>query len=69
MSVSFSIGVDWVVPMDWHGACRVPISKGKGDKHACSNSRGISVLSVIGKLHDRVLIKRVEAGTECARWV
>ena len=31
-----------------------------------SNSRGISLLSVVGKLCDRVLIKRVRARTECA---
>ena len=31
-----------------------------------ANSRGISLLSVVGKLFGRVLIKRVRAGTECA---
>ena len=31
-----------------------------------SNSRDISLLSVVGKLFGRVLIKRVRAGTECA---
>ena len=40
--------------------------KGKGDKCECSNSRGISLLSVVGKLFGRVLIKRVRAGTESA---
>ena len=39
-----------VVPMDWRGACIVPLYKGKGDKYECSNSRGISLLSVVGKL-------------------
>ena len=42
-------------------ACIVPLYKGKGDKCECCNSRGISLLSVVGKL-----IKRVRAGTECA---
>ena len=38
----------------------------EGDKCECSNSRGISLLSVVGKLYiGRVLIKRVIAGTEC----
>ena len=32
----------------------------------CSNSRGISLLSVVDKLFGRVLIKRVRGGTECA---
>ena len=54
------------VPMDWRGACIVPLYKGKGDKYECSNSRGISLLSVVGKPFGRVLITRVRAGTECA---
>ena len=37
----------------------------EGDKCECSNSRGISLLSVVGKLFGGVLIKRVRAGTEC----
>ena len=52
--------------MDWHGACTVPLYKGKGDKCECSNSRGISLLSVVGKLYGRVLIKRDRGRTECA---
>ena len=52
--------------MDWRGACVVPLYKGKGDKRECSNSRGIGLFSVVGKLIGRVLIKRVMAGTECA---
>ena len=43
--------------------------EGKGrvhDKCECCNLRGISLLSVVGKLYGRVLIKRVRAGTECA---
>ena len=39
-----------VVPMDWLGACIVLLYKGKGDKCECSNSRGISLLSVVGTL-------------------
>ena len=52
--------------MIWRGACIVPLYKGNGDKCECSNSRGISLLSVVGNLYGRVLIKRVRAGTECA---
>ena len=54
--------------MDWRGACIIPVYKGKADKCECSNSRGISLLSVLGKLFGRVLIKRVRAGTECEIW-
>ena len=35
----------------------MPLYKGKGHKCECSNSRGISLLSVVGKLFGRVLIK------------
>ena len=44
----------------------MPLYNGKGDKCECSNSRSISLLSVVGKLYGRVLIKRVRARTECA---
>ena len=63
LNLSFNMGV---APMDWRGAYIVPLYKGKGDKYECSNSRGIGLLSVVGKLHGRVLLKRVRAGTECA---
>ena len=40
--------------------------KGKGDKCECSNSRIVSLMSVVGKLYGRVRVdKRVRAGTEC----
>ena len=51
--------------MNWRGACIVPLYKEKVDNCECSNS-GICLLSVVGKLYVRVLIKRVRAGTECA---
>ena len=64
LNLSFDM---WVVPMDWRGACIVPLYKRKGnkceDKCECSNSRGISLLSVVGKLFGRVLIKRVRSRT------
>ena len=37
-----------------------------GKLYGSSNSSGISLSSVVGKLFGRVLIKRVRAGTECA---
>ena len=54
LNVSFDMGV---VPMNWRGACIVPLYKGKGDKCECCDSRGISLMSVVGKLYGRVLIK------------
>ena len=62
LNISFDMGV---IPTDWHGACIVLLYKGKADICERSNSRGISLLSVVGKLYGRVLIKRVRAGTEC----
>ena len=43
LNLNFDMGV---VPMDWRSACIVPLYKGNGDKCECSNSRGISLLSV-----------------------
>ena len=45
LNLIFDMGV---VPMDWRGTCIVPLYKGKGDECECSNSRGISLLSVVG---------------------
>ena len=52
------------VPSDWRSACVVPLYKGKGDKYECSSYRGISLLSVVGKVYGRVLIERIRKGTE-----
>ena len=51
-----------VVPVDWVIACMVPLYKGKGDVHECNNFRGISLLSVVGKVYGRVLITVIGLG-------
>ena len=53
-----------VVPVDWIIACMVPLYKGKGDVHEYSNFRGISLLSVVGKVYGRVLINMIREKTE-----
>ena len=53
-----------VVPVDWVCACIVPLFKGKGDVFECGNYRGISLLSVVGKVYGRVLINRIRDKTE-----
>ena len=53
-----------IVPVDWVIACMVPLYKGKGDMYECSNFRGISLLSVVGKVYGRVLINRIRDTTE-----
>ena len=47
LNSSFDMGV---VHIGWRGAFIEPLYKGKGDKCECRNSRGISLLSVVGKL-------------------
>ncbi len=42
----------------------VPLNKGKGDKFERSSFRDISLLSVVGKVYGRVLLKRIRYGTE-----
>ncbi len=42
----------------------VPLYKGKGDKYECTSFRGISLLSVVGKVYGKMLIKRVREGIE-----
>ena len=52
------------VPNDWMRAIIVPLYKGKGDRSDCKNYRGISLLSVPGKVYGRLLIERVRGMTE-----
>ena len=48
-----------VVPDDWVKAILVPIYKGKGSRDECGNYRGISLLSIPGKVYGRIVIERV----------
>ena len=52
------------IPMGWRCACIVNLYKGKDDKCECSNSRGISVLSVVGNLNYIVECRLKELGPE-----
>ena len=51
------------VPMDWRRALIVPIHK-KGSRTQCENYRGISLLSIPGKVYASVLEKRMRTITE-----
>ncbi len=65
------IVVDWMVwicnlvweqskvPEGWRKAIIVPLYKGKGNKDECNNYRGISLLSVPGKIYGRILNERI----------
>ena len=51
-------------PVEWILAMIVSLYKGKGDVYECSNLRGISLLSVVGKVYGRGLINRIRDRTE-----
>ncbi|KAK3510172.1 hypothetical protein QTP70_026760 [Hemibagrus guttatus] len=46
------------VPLDWVTRVVIPLFK-KGDRRVCSNYRGITLLSLPGKVYSRVLERRV----------
>ena len=48
-----------VIQTDWRRGVVVPIWKGKGDTQECNNYRGVSLLSVPGKVLARILLDRV----------
>ena len=60
--------VDWIwrlcnmvfesggVPKDWRSAVIVPLYKGKGERTECRNYKGISLLSMIGKIYALILV-------------
>src|SRR5699024_7177242 len=68
-------GIDWLtrvfqvawdsgeVPDDWRTGVVVPIFK-KGDKTECSNYRGITLLSLPGKIYAKLLESRVRVVVE-----
>ena len=56
------------VPEDWTKAVIVPIYKGKGSQQDCKNYRGISLLSVVGKLYAKVLTERLINETDGKMW-
>lgn len=47
------------VPEEWRKAIIVPLYKGKGNKSDCNSYRGISMLSVPGKVYGRILTERL----------
>ena len=52
------------IPEDWNKAIIAPIYK-KGNKTECGNFRGISLLSVPGKIYASILEKRIREIVEC----
>ena len=48
-----------MLPQQWKDATIVAIFKKKGDKSVCGNYRGISLLSVAGKILAHVMLARL----------
>ncbi|KAI3373263.1 hypothetical protein L3Q82_006384 [Scortum barcoo] len=47
------------VPLEWQTGVVVPLFFKKGDRRVCSNYRGITLLSLPGKVYARVLERRI----------
>ncbi|XP_050703781.1 uncharacterized protein LOC126989216 [Eriocheir sinensis] len=52
------------VPQDMRDANIVTLYKNKGDRSDCNNYRGISLLSIVGKLFARVALRRLQVLAE-----
>jgi len=48
-----------IVPEEWHQGIIIPLYKGKGSRSECRNYRGITLLSVPGKVFSHVLLARI----------
>jgi len=49
-----------VVPEEWHQGIIIPLYNGKGSKLECSNYRGITLLSVPGKVFAHIILGRIK---------
>ena len=59
-NIAFESGV---VPEDWRSAVIFPLYNSKGERAKCKNYRGISLLSVVGKIYAGILVDRVRRVT------
>jgi len=50
---------DEVAPEEWHQGIIIPLYKGKGSRSDCCNYRGITLLSVPGKVFAHVILARI----------
>ena len=48
-----------IIPTDWKRGLVVTLWKGKGDRQDCNNDRGVTLLSVLGKVFARIILERV----------
>ena len=62
MSLHAVLCSDWntgIISTEWKRGLVVPLWKGKGDRQDCNNYRGVTLLSVPGKVFARIIIDRV----------
>ena len=52
-----------VVSEDWRSDVIVLLHKGKGERTECKHYRGISLLSMVGKIYAEILVDRVRRMT------
>ena len=45
-----------IIPTDWKRGLVVPLWKGKGDRQDCNKYRGVTLLSVLGKVFSRIIL-------------
>ncbi len=64
MSEGFLFCFTLVISHNWEKAIIVPLYKGKGSRSECSSFRGISLLSIPGKVYGRILTERLMEVTE-----
>ena len=57
-SVVTAVWQSGTIPLDWKRGLVTPIYKGKGDQQDCNNYRGITLLSVPGKVFAHLLLAR-----------
>ena len=60
-NTAFEIGV---VPENWRSAVIVPLYKSKEERTECKNYRGISQLSMVGKIYVGILKDRTQRVSE-----
>ena len=48
-----------IIPKDWKRGLVVALWEGKGDSQDCNNYRGVTLLSVPGKVFARIILDRV----------
>ena len=60
--LAYIINIAWInktIPDDWRRGIMFPFWKNKGNKEVCSNHRGITLLSIPGKLFAIILLDRI----------